>query len=71
MISKFSMTNISNNLANEQFLAWCSELDTEIYKCLDKAFEGEKISELRKNRIKDNFAMAMLERSNKNKGELK
>ena len=66
MTSEFSITNISNSLANEQFLAWCSELDTEIYKCLDKAFEGEKISELRKNRIKDKFAAAMLKRSEEN-----
>ena len=67
MISKFTITKLSNSLANEQFLSWCSELDTEIYKCLDVAFEGEKISELRRNRIKDNFAIAMLARSNENK----
>jgi len=67
LISKFSMTNISNSLANEQFLSWCSELDTELFKCIDKGFEGEKISELRRNRIKDNFAIAMLARSNENK----
>jgi len=60
------MTNISNNLANEQFLSWCSELDTEIYKCLDKAFEGEKISLERKERIKNKFAGAMMKRSEEN-----
>ena len=66
MISKFSITNISNNLADKRFLSWCKELDTEIYKCLDKGFEGEKISEVRKNRIKDKFAAAMMERSKEN-----
>jgi len=66
LISKFSMTNISNNLANEQFISWCKELDTEIYKCLDVAFEGEKISLERKERIKNKFADAMMKRSEEN-----
>ena len=66
MISKFSMTNISNDLANEQFLAWCSELDTELFKCIDKGFEGEKISLERENRIKDKISKALMERSKKN-----
>ena len=66
MISKFSMTNISNNLANEQFLAWCSELDTELFKCIDKGFEGERISLERENRIKDKISKALMERSEKN-----
>jgi len=66
MISKFSITNISNSLANEQFLAWCSELDTEIYKCLDVAFEGQKIGKERQERIKSQFAAAMMKRSEEN-----
>jgi len=66
MISKFSITNISNSLADKQFLSWCKELDTEIYKCLDKAFEGEKISLERKERIKNKFADAMMKRSEEN-----
>ena len=66
MISKFSMTNISNNLANEQFLAWCSELDTELFKCIDKGFEGERISLERENRIKDKISKALMERSKQN-----
>ena len=60
------MTNISNNLANEQFLAWCSELDTELFKCIDKGFEGERISLERENRIKDKISKALMERSEKN-----
>ena len=66
MISKFSMTNISNGLANEQFLAWCSELDTEIYKCLDKAFEGQRVGKERQERVKSQFADAMMKRSEEN-----
>ena len=66
MISKFSMTNISNGLANEQFLAWCKELDTEIYKCLDKGFEGQRIGKQRQERIKSQFATAMMKRSEEN-----
>jgi len=66
MISKFSMTNISNNLANEQFLAWCKELDTELFKCIDKGFEGERISLERENRIKDKISKALMERSKQN-----
>ena len=60
------MTNISNNLANEQFLAWCKELDTELFKCIDKGFEGERISLERENRIKDKISKALMERSEKN-----
>ena len=66
MISKFSITNIANSLADKQFLAWCSELDVEIYKCLDVAFEGEKISLERKERIKNKFADTMMKRSEEN-----
>lgn len=66
MISKFSITNISNSLADKQFLAWCSELDVEIYKCLDKAWEGERISIMRKEKIKTQFAKAMMEKSEEN-----
>jgi len=66
MISKFSMTNISNSLADKQFLSWCSELDTEIYKCLDKAFEGQRVGKERQERIKSQFAAAMLKRSEEN-----
>ena len=66
MISKFSMTNISNNLANEQFLAWCSELDTELFKCINKGFKGERISLERKDRIKDKISKALMERSKEN-----
>jgi len=66
LISKFTITKLSNSLANEQFLSWCSELDTEIYKCLDVAFEGEKISLERKERIKNKFADAMMKRSKEN-----
>ena len=66
MTSEFSITNISNNLANEQFLAWCSELDAEIYKCLDKAFEGQRIGKERQERIKSQFADAMMKRSEEN-----
>jgi len=66
VISEFSMTNISNNLANEQFLAWCSELDIELFKCIDKGFEGERISLERENRIKDKISKALMERSKQN-----
>jgi len=62
MISKFSMTNISNNLADNKFMALCKELNTEIYGCLDEAWSDELISLKRKERIKDKFAAAMLER---------
>ena len=67
MISEFSMTNISNNLANEQFLAWCSELDVEIYNCLDVAFEGQRVGKQRQERIKSQFAYAMMKRSEENR----
>ena len=62
MISKFSMTNISNDLADDKFLALCQELNTEIYSCLDEAWSDERISKTRKERIKDKFAATMLER---------
>ncbi|MBZ9608651.1 hypothetical protein G9F73_012615 [Clostridium estertheticum] len=57
---------LAEKLADEQFIKWCSELDTEIYKCLDKAWEVEKISKERKERIKNRFAAAMMERSKEN-----
>ena len=70
MISKFTITKISNNLADDRFIAYCkaycSELNTEIYSCLDKAWSDERISKTRKERIKDNFSKAMMERSEEN-----
>jgi len=62
LISKFSMTNISNDLADNKFIALCQEINTEIYTCLDEAWDDELISLKRKERIKDKFAAAMLER---------
>jgi len=62
VISKFSMTNISNSLADNKFIALCQEINTEIYACLDEAWDDELISLKRKERIKDKFAAAMLER---------
>jgi len=66
MISKFSMTNISNNLADNKFIALCQELNTEIYRCLDEAWSGERISKTRKEKIKNKFADAMMKRSDEN-----
>ena len=62
MISKFSMTNISNSLADDKFRALCTILNDDIYICLDEAWNDEIISKTRKERIKDKFAAAMLER---------
>jgi len=62
MTSEFSMTNISNDLASEQFKEYCKGINTEIYTCLDEAWDDELISLKRKERIKDKFAAAMLER---------
>ena len=56
------MTNISNDLADNKFIALCQEINTEIYTCLDEAWDDELISLKRKERIKDKFAAAMLER---------
>jgi len=66
MISKFTITKLSNSLADEQFISWCKELETEMYKCLGVAWEGEKISLERKERIKNKFADAMMKRSKEN-----
>ena len=60
------MTNISNSLADEQFISWCKELETEMYKCLGVAWDDERISKTRKERIKDKFADAMMKRSEEN-----
>jgi len=62
MISKFSMTNISNSLADDKFRTLCTILNDDIYTCLDEAWDDERISKTRKERIKDKFAAAMLER---------
>lgn len=67
LISKYTITRLSNNLADKQFVSWCSELDVEIYKCLDMGFEGERISIERKERIKNGFAAAMQKRGEENK----
>ena len=66
MISKFSMTNISNNLADDRFIALCQELNTEIYTCLEEGFEGQRVGKERRERIKSGFAAAMLKRSEEN-----
>jgi len=67
MISKFTITKLSNSLADEQFVSWCKELNTEIYNCLGVAWHDERISTERKERIKNKFAAAMLKRSEENK----
>ena len=59
------MTNISNNLANDRFIALCEMLNNDIYTCLDEAWSDERISKTRKERIKDKFAATMLERGQK------
>ena len=66
MISKFSMTNISNNLADNKFISWCKTLDAELFNCIDKGFEGERISLKRKERIKDKIKNEMIEKTRLN-----
>ena len=56
------MTNISNDLADNKFIELCTMLNDDIYTCLDEAWSDERISKTRKERIKDKFAAAMLER---------
>jgi len=66
LISKFTITKLSNSLADEQFISWCKELETEVYKCLGVAWDDEKISTERKERIKNKLADAMMKRSKEN-----
>ena len=66
MTSKFSITNISNDLADDKFRTLCTILNDDIYTCLDEAWDDEILSKTRKERIKNKFADAMMKRSEEN-----
>lgn len=75
MLNKNTMTNVAIKLANSRimehcahldtmFLERCELLDTKLASSLKEAFDGEKISQVRMQRIVDRFCGHMLDGKN-------
>jgi hypothetical protein len=60
MISKGTMKTVAYMIADSLYKNRCMLLDKYILECFDKAFEGEHISQERRERIKDKFYKTML-----------
>jgi hypothetical protein len=59
MMSKVALTVVSRKLADELFHERCCKLDEAIEECLSGAFEGERISKQRAERIVSKFCDLM------------
>lgn len=55
LISNKAITTISKTLADMKFNEYCSELDSKIETAMNNAFEGERISQTRMQRIVNRF----------------
>ena len=61
MITKFTMGRVAIELAESMFNEKLASLDIILEESLNKAFEGEKISKARQDRIVVKFCHALLE----------
>lgn len=60
MMSKKSFTNVAVILSNGMYLQRCDDLEHAITKCFEGAFENEKISRERMERIYTKFCDLLL-----------
>lgn len=59
MMSKKVIRDVAVVLANVEFDERCAKMDVILADCLTKAFDGEKISKERRDRILDRFCVLM------------